>query len=387
MNKYFKDKNYRMQYYDSFFKNFANSIYAVFTPVILYKSGVSITMIIFIYMIQFLVMGIFSPLSGTCLKRIGAANTKFLSYMLRTISMILVLTVDTNIYYYLSIAIIYGFSGAINNPLNTYIPSKLVEDDFRGRFNSFTYILRCFSSILGYVFVGIFLTKDNNTAIAISVFVSYVIAYIALLNLDKNKLKYNMEVPFKESYEYLIKKDENKRLKLVSGLSSCIIIERLIAVPLYLYISLMDFKTFTSLYIISTIIELLSLFITGTRFDKDKIKTFNIISTIKGIITAIFIFAKNKILLMTNQSIYKLVDNVYASSYSALSQSKVENDKKSTILLSIIHEMCLCFFEFVVLLLLLIISAFSISITFKVMFISSIIVLLTNAVLIKKWNN
>lgn len=387
MNKYFKDKNYRMQYYDSFFKNFANSIYAVFTPVILYKSGVSITMIIFIYMIQFLVMGIFSPLSGTCLKRIGAANTKFLSYMLRTISMILVLTVDTNIYYYLSIAIIYGFSGAINNPLNTYIPSKLVEDDFRGRFNSFTYILRCFSSILGYVFVGIFLTKDNNTAIAISVFVSYVIAYIALLNLDKNKLKYNMEVPFKESYEYLIKKDENKRLKLVSGLSSCIIIERLIAVPLYLYISLMDFKTFTSLYIISTIIELLSLFITGTRFDKDKIKTFNIISTIKGIITAIFIFAKNKILLMTNQSIYKLVDNVYASSYSALSQSKVENDKKSTILLSIIHEMCLCFFEFVVLLLLLIISAFSISITFKVMFISSIIVLLTNAILIKKWNN
>lgn len=387
MDKYFKDKNYRMQYYDSFFKNFANSIYAVFTPVILYKSGVSITMIIFIYMIQFLVMGIFSPLSGTCLKRIGAANTKFLSYMLRTISMILVLTVDTNIYYYLSIAIIYGFSGAINNPLNTYIPSKLVEDDFRGRFNSFTYILKCFSSILGYVFVGIFLTKDNNTAIAISVFVSYVIAYIALLNLDKNKLKYNMEVPFKESYEYLIKKDENKRLKLVSGLSSCIIIERLIAVPLYLYISLMDFKTFTSLYIISTIIELLSLFITGTRFDKDKIKTFNIISTIKGIITAIFIFAKNKILLMTNQSIYKLVDNVYASSYSALSQSKVENDKKSTILLSIIHEMCLCFFEFVVLLLLLIISAFSISITFKVMFISSIIVLLTNAILIKKWNN
>ena len=27
MDKYFKDKNYRMQYYDSFLKNFANSIY------------------------------------------------------------------------------------------------------------------------------------------------------------------------------------------------------------------------------------------------------------------------------------------------------------------------------------------------------------------------
>ena len=55
MKKYFNNKNYRMLYYDSFFKTFANGIYSVFTPVILYKSGVSITMIIFIYMIQFLI--------------------------------------------------------------------------------------------------------------------------------------------------------------------------------------------------------------------------------------------------------------------------------------------------------------------------------------------
>lgn len=48
MEKYFSNKDYRMLYYDSFFKTFANSIYAVFTPVILYKAGVSITMIIFI---------------------------------------------------------------------------------------------------------------------------------------------------------------------------------------------------------------------------------------------------------------------------------------------------------------------------------------------------
>jgi len=58
--QYFSNKNYRMLYYDSFFKTFANSIYAVFTPVILYKAGVSITMIIFIFMIQFLVMVVFA---------------------------------------------------------------------------------------------------------------------------------------------------------------------------------------------------------------------------------------------------------------------------------------------------------------------------------------
>ena len=52
MEKYFSDKDYRMLYYDSFFKTFANSIYAVFTPVILYKAGVSVTMIIFIFMVH-----------------------------------------------------------------------------------------------------------------------------------------------------------------------------------------------------------------------------------------------------------------------------------------------------------------------------------------------
>ncbi len=387
MEKYFKNKNYRMLYYDSFFRTFANSIYAVFTPVILYKSGVNISMIIFIYMIQFLVMGLFSPLAGTLSKRIGIANTKLISYMLKSISMLLVLNVDINIFNYLEIAIIYGLSGAANNPINTYIPSKIVSEDFRGRFNSCTYILRSFSSIVGYVFAGVFLIKDNNFIIAVTVTICYIIAYIALLNLDKNKFVYNINNSFKESYKYLMQKNENKRMKIVSGLRSFIIIERLITVPLYLYISLMDLKTFTSLYIISTVVELLSLFITGKKLDKNQTTTFNCISFIKGIITAIFLFVKNTYTLMINQSAYKLIDNVYDSLYSALSQGKVETDKKDTMLLSIVNEMSLCFFEFVILLIFLIISTVNIDFTFKAMFIGSLWALFVNALLIKKWNN
>ena len=386
MEKYFSNRNYRMLYYDSFFKTFANSIYSVFTPVILYKAGVSITMIIFIFMIQFLVMGIFSPLAATMTKKIGAANTKFLSYILRSISLLLVLMVNTNIYYYLAISIIQGLSGAANNPLNTYIPSKIVNEKFRGRFNSCSYILRCFSSIVGYVFAGTFLIKDNNLVIVLTVFISYLLAYIALAQIDKNKLQYEVREPFKESYKYLFHKSENTKLKLVSGLRGFIIIERLIAVPLYLYISLNNLKTFTSLYILSTIIELLSLFITGEKLDKNHEKTFNIISIIKGITTTIFLFAKNVYVLMINQSVYKLVDDVYDSSYCALQQSKVENDNKDTMLLSIIHEMSLCFWEFVVLLVFLIISVVNVDATFKFMFLGSLWVVFFNAILVKKWN-
>lgn len=386
MEKYFSNKDYRMLYYDSFFKTFANSIYSVFTPVILYKAGVSVTMIIFIFMVQFLVMGIFSPLAATLSKTIGAANTKFLSYILKSISLLLVLMVDTNIYYYLAISIIQGLSGAANNPLNTYIPSKIVNEKFRGRFNSCLYILRCFSSIIGYVFAGTFLIKDNNLIIILTVFISYLIAYMALSQIDKNKLQYEVTKPFQESYKYLFKKSENRKLKLVSGLRSFIIIERLIAVPLYLYISLNNLKTFTSLYIISTIIELLSLFITGEKLDKNHTKTFNIVSIIKGITTTIFLFAKNVYILMINQSVYKLVDDVYDSSYCALQQSKVENDNKDTMLLSIIHEMSLCFWEFVVLLVFLIISVVNVDATFKFMFLCSLWVVFLDAILIRMWN-
>ena len=387
MEKYFSNKDYRMLYYDSFFKTFANSIYAVFTPVILYKAGVSVTMIIFIFMVQFLVMGIFSPLAGTLLKKIGPANTKFLSYILKSISMLLVLVVDTNIYYYLAISIIQGLSGAANNPLNTYIPSKIVDEKFRGRFNSCSYILRCFSSIIGYVFAGTFLIKDNNLIIVLSVFMSYLIAYIALAQIDKNKLQYEVKAPFKESYKYLFKKSENTKLKILSGLRGFIIIERLIAVPLYLYISVNNLKTFTSLYIISTIVELLSLFITGEKLDKNREKTFNIISIIRGVTTTVFLFAKNMYVLMINQSVYKLVDDVYDSSYCALQQSKVENYNKDTILLSIVHEISLCLWEFSILLVFLIISVVNVEATFKFMFLCSLWVLFLNAILIKKWNN
>ena len=223
MKKYFKDKNYTMLYLDNFFSNFANSIYGVFTPVILYKAGVNIGMIVFIYAIQFLTMGLFTPLSGVFTKRYGVTFSKAISYILKTISLLLVLTVNINIFYYILIAVTYGFSGAINNPLNTYVPSKIVKEDFRGRFNAFKYILRCFSSIIGYIFVTVFLIKDNNNIIILTVAWSYFISTIAFMNLDKNKFDYKLEQSFKESYKYLCN-NQNKRLKTVSGLRSFIII-------------------------------------------------------------------------------------------------------------------------------------------------------------------
>ena len=301
--------------------------------------------------------------------------------------MLLVLTVDTNIKYYLVIAVVYGLSGAANNPINTYLPSKIVEKSFMGRFNSFAYILRCFSSIVGYIFTAIFLTNDKSLTIVVAVFISYFLAYLALLNVDKENLEYEMDSSFKDSYSYLIKRNENQKFKIVSGLRSCIIIERLIAVPLYLYISLMNLKTFTTLYVVSTVVELLSLFVSGKKLDKDQIKTFNVISVVKGIITSVFLFAKNTYILMVNQSVYKLVDNVYDSSYLALSQCKVENDRKDTMLLAIVHEMCLCYLEIVILLVLLIISTININLLFKVMFINSIVAILINVKLIKQWNS
>lgn len=55
-------------------------------------------------------------------------------------------------------------------------------------------------------------------------------------------------------------------------------------------------------------------------------------------------------------------------------------------LLSIVHEMSLCFWEFVVLFVFMIISVVNADATFKVMFLCSLWVVFLNAILIKKWN-
>ncbi len=385
MYSYLKDKNCILLYMDNFFSTFANSIYGVFTPVILYKSGVSISMILLIYAVQFLIMGIFTPLSGLISKKFGVAVAKGLSYTLKTVSLFLVLNIDTNLIQYFLISMTYGISGSIHNPLNTYLPSKIVNEKFRGRFNSFRYILRGIASIVGYIFVTVFLVKDNNTIIILTVTLFYLFATVSLVGLDKKYISYEFENAFRDSYNYLYNKKENYRLKVVSGLRSFIIIERLIAIPIYLYISLNDLKTFTTIYVISTIVEILSLFITGKNIDKNSKKTFCIVSYIKGVISFIFVIFKSKYILMINQSLYKLIDNVYDTAYSAVSQDKIETDKADTFILSMVHEMCLCFYEFCVLFVLTIIGTFNSMINFKIVFLCSIIVIFINNRIIMSW--
>jgi len=385
MSKYFSNRNYILLYLENFLANFANSIYSVFTPVLLYKAGVSISSIFFIYAVQFLVMGLLTPLSGVLSKKFGVAVVKLLNYFLKALSLFFVLKVNINIYYYLLISITYGLSGAINNPLNTFIPGKIVDNGFRGRFNSFKYILRCFSSVLGYIFVTVFLIQDNQLVILLTVLSCYLLAFLAVVNLDKDKFHYDVNNYFSTSYEYLFKSKDNKYLKRVSILRSFIIIENLIVVPLFLFIKLDNLKVFTAIYVISTLIELFSLFISGIKLDKNDTKAFGVISFIKSINSLMFVVFKSKFLLLINQSFFKLIGNVYESSYVSLLQNQVENDKEDSLVLSMVHEMGLCFGEFVFLIVFCIISLFDGFLTFNIVFICSIFVVILNNRMIKLW--
>lgn len=386
MNKYFNNKNYIMLYLDNFFSNFANSIYSVFTPVILYKSGVEISMIMFIYAIQFLIMGIFSPVCGILTKKFNITLPKFISYILKLISFIIVLNVNKNIINYLLISITYGMSGAINNPLNTFIPGNIVEEEIRGRFNAFKYIIRCFSSIFAYIFTGVLLISNKTNIILIIVFISYLISTILYNNLDKTKFNTNIKKSFSECYTYYFQNKVNNKFKLVSGLRSFIIIERLIAVPVYLYITLGDIQTFTLMYVVSTIVELFSLTIMGIEYDKNSNKTFSVISFIKAFISFNFLIFENSIIVIINQSLYKLLDNVYDSAYASLSQARVEKDRLDTLKLSIVHEMSLCFYEGIILMVLSIVALFNGILSFKVIFLGSIIAIFIINYLTKIWS-
>lgn len=377
-------RDYIMLYIDHFLYNFVNSIYQVFTPIILYQAGLTISLILFIYAIQFFLMGVLTPLSGILVKKFGIVGAKMIGYFLKVISLFLVFTIDIGTPYYIFIPIIYGISGAINNPLKTYLYSKIVKDNFRGRFSSFVSILNCISSIMAYIFVVIFLPKNNYMMIIGTSIVLYSISLVALGHLTKSSFYYRFKKPFQESYFYLFKSRENTLFKTVSGLRSFIVIERLIAIPLFLHLTSNNLQTFTIIYIISTLLEIISLIITGRKLDHN-INMFNKICSIKGFISFVFLVVKEKIVILFNQSLYKLSDHVYESSYSALLQSKVKNDSKNTFILSLVHEMSLCFYEFMVLVLLSFVAMANGMVALNTIFLCSIFVVVVSYQIVKSW--
>lgn len=187
------------------------------------------------------------------------------------------------------------------------------------------------------------------------------------------KIDYKVEnntIAFKSSIKYILK--SKSRYKFIYALMTNHIIEKQF-IPLYLYIVLKDFQLFSSIIILSSLIQIVTISLIGKYSDKNISKANNLVTIIKSIITGIFLFAKNKVVISFNKTLSDNFGKVYETSIQTSIQNIIKESKENNELLSSVGQMSLCFTEVVVFAILAILSSFIGEKVFIIIFILSII--------------
>lgn len=367
MKEYFYRKEYKYMYLSIFFYNFANALIETFGTVMLYKAGLPIYLILLIYGIRFLITGFITPLFVTISNKIGIAKCILISNIFSIINSYFMLNSESLFANIIIFVIAMGLMG-LSNPSSDSLSSKYVINEHRGKFNSLYFI----SKILGTVFASLFVAWgviSNNTIVLFSVIVIFfILQYTMIFQIDYKPQKKSST--FNASIKYLL--HSKSKYKIIYALRTNHIIERLF-VPLYLYIVLQDFKTFSVVVVVSLVFQITTVTLIGKYADKNIKKSNNLVSIIRVFITTIYLFAKNKMIISINKTVGDNLEKVYETSIQTSIQNIIKESKEDNDLLSAVGQMSLCFTEVIILAVLSIISKFIGENIFYLIFILSIV--------------
>ena len=367
MKEYFYKPEYKYMYLANVSYSFANALSETFGTVMLYKSGIPIWLILLIYGLRFGITGFCTPLFVSISSRFGIAKCILISNVFSIISTYMMLD-GTNIYRNIIIFIFaMGFMG-ISNPSTDSLSSKYVETEHRGRYNSLINISKIIAIALASGLVAWGVISDNNIILFTVIAIFFLLQYIFIRKIDyKVENKTNA---FKASIKYIVK--SKSKYKIIYALRTSHIIERQF-IPLYLFIAVKDFSVFSSIIIISLLLQVITVSLIGKYTDKNISKSNTLVTIIKVIITSVFLFAKNKVTIAFNKVLNDNFEKVYETSINTSIQNIIKESKEDNDLLSAVGQMSLCFTEVIVFPLLAIISSFIGEKVFIIIFILSIL--------------
>lgn len=367
MKEYFYKKEYKYMYLSIFFYNFANALSETFGTVMLYKAGLPIYLILLIYGIRFLIMGMITPLFVTISSKIGIAKCILISNLFNIIYAYFILVNQNLSANIIIFVIVLGLNG-LSNPSSDALSSKYVESEHRGRFNSFYSISKILGTVLASCLVAWGVISNKTLILFVVLTVFFLLQYLAILKIDYKPEKKSSA--FKSSMKYLI--HSKSKYKIIYALRTNHIIERQF-VPLYLYLLLQDFKTFSVVTIGSLLFQVITIILIGKYTDKDIKKSNNLVTIIKSSITLIYLFVKDKFIISINKAVSDNVSKVYETSIQTSIQNIIKESKEDNELLSAVGQMSLCFTEVFVFALLAFIAKFVGENVFYVIFILSIV--------------
>ena len=378
MKEYFYKKEYKYMYLSRISYDFANALIETFGTVMLYKAGVPIWLIILIYGIRFGITGLTTPLFISISSKFGIAKCILISNVFSMITAYFMLD-SSNLYRNIIIFVLaMGFMG-ISNPASDALSSRYVDTEHRGRVNSFKMLCKIIAQLLATCLVAWGVITDNNIFLFSIIAIFFFLQYVFIRKIDY-KVE-NKTSAFKASFKYILESKSN--YKIIYALRTNHIIERQF-IPLYLFITLKDFYTFSSIIAISLILQIITIILIGKYSDKNISRANNLVTIIKAIITGVFLFAKNKIVVSINKMLNDNFEKVYETSIQTSIQNIIKESKENNELLSSVGQMSLCLTELVVYVILAILSSYIGEKIFIVIFVLSIISTLLINMYIKK---
>ena len=367
MQEYFFKKEYKYMYLSIFSYSFANALSETFGTVMLYKSGLPIYIILLIYGIRFLIMGLITPLFVTISNKTGVAKCILISNIFNIIYAYFILVNKNLIANIVIFVIVLGLNG-LSNPSSDSLSSKYVETKHRGRFNSLYSISKILGTVLASCLVAWGVISNNTLILFVIITIFFFLQYLSISKIDYRPERKSSV--FKASINYLIK--SKSKYKIIYALKTNHIIERQF-VPLYLYLILKNFKTFSMVTIVSLLFQTITIILIGKYTDKNVKKSNNLVTVIKSSITIVYLFVKNKFIISLNKTVSDNVTKVYETSIQTSIQNIIKKSKEDNDLLSSVGQMSLCFTEVIVFFILAILANFIGEKIFYVIFILSII--------------
>lgn len=378
MKEYFYKSEYKWLYLSKFFYAFANSFIDIFGVVMLYKNGMPLYMILFIYGLRFGVMGLCSPMFLKVSAKHGIASCAIFANLLRIAGIYMIQNgAQNNILLFL---FVMSLPGALSNPIEDAVSSKYIENEHRGRYNSMRNIARICGQALASVFVAWGVTSDNNTLLLLVISMAFLLDYLCTAVVDYRPKVTNGNV-FKETIKFMFK--NMNHYELIYALRTNHIIERLF-VPLYVYLALQDFVAFSAVVTVSLLVQIITVMIIGKLTDKNTQKTNNIVTAIRVLITTVYLFIQNKVAISFNKALSDNFEKVYETTLQTSIQNIIKESDEDNSVLSTVGQMSLCFTEVIVFSGLSLISYFVDTNVFYVIFILSIISTLDINLLVRK---
>ncbi len=352
MKQYFEKTEYKYMYLGNISYSFANALIGTFGTVMLYKNGIPIWLILLIYGLRFGITGLCTPLFVKISSKFGIAKCILISNIFSMISAYMMLD-GSSIYKNIVIFIlVMGFMG-ISNPSTDALSSKYVNTVHRGKFNSFLSVTKILGVAIASGLVAWGVISNNTVILFMIIAIFFLLQYVFIKKIDY-KVESNKSA-FKASMSYIWK--SKSRYKLIYALRTSHIIERQF-LPLYLYIVLKDFSLFSSVIIVSLILQAVTVILIGKYLDKNILKANNFVAILKGVITGIFLFAKSKVIISLNQTLSDNFEKVYDTSIQTSIQNIIKEQKENSEFLSAVGQMSLCFTEVIVFSILALLSNF-----------------------------